>query len=124
MGNGCGKGSDGTVEHTTRDLDDLKKKLNKGSGVKVDINSFENWGATQKKSKVLEVRPTKLEEVQALVKGCRELGLRIRAAGATHSWGPMFTDEGHVIMYTDKLKPFDGERMSVWQVLVVLNFSK
>ena len=67
--------------------------------------------------KILAVHPSTLEDVKKLVVACRDLGLRVRPAGSTHSWGPMFSDEGQVVMYTDKLKPIDGEeRMSLWQV--------
>ena len=70
--------------------------------------------------KILEVHPSTLAEVQKLIQSCRKLGLRVRAAGATHSWGPMFSDEGNVVMYTDKLTPIDGEEnMSLWQVIYI-----
>ncbi len=106
-------------EAFSRNLNNYQKALQDLIGIpEVLIEKFENWSETQRNNQILSVRPTQFEEVQNIVRACRQLGLRLRAAGATHSWSPMFSDEGHVLMYTNKLVPFDGDKMSLWTVSI------
>ena len=106
--------------------DDMKKKKDDlqrlvGDKPKIKIDDFINYGKTQIRSEILSVSPQSLSEIQAVVKGCRELAIRIRAAGATHSWSPLFSDEGQLVMFTKDLKRHDGPQIELLQVRQVFD---
>ena len=60
---------------------------------------FENEAKTQVLERVLAARPTNLAELQATVKFARSANLTIRAAGSSHSWSPLFTEENQMLVY-------------------------
>ena len=73
-------------------------------------------------NEILAVKPTKVEEVQRVIKGARQLGLRVRAAGTKHSWTPLFSDEGDVVIYVRELERPDGaERLELITVGQIIN---
>ena len=43
--------------------------------------------------------------LQLIVRAAKELQLRVRCVGSSHSWSPLFTDNGHICMYMGDLKP-------------------
>ena len=84
-----------------------------GESPVVHIESFTNWGLNQKRDQVLAVRPTCLEEVQAVIRAARKHRLRVRAAGTRHSWSPVFSDEGNVVLYTRDVRNPDGHNITL-----------
>ena len=87
----------------------------------LQVSKFQNWASTQVRQHVLAVKPQTVEEVKAVVKAAKGLGLRVRAVGSGHSWSPLFADEGHVSMYMTGLKRPDGPRMELIQVTILMN---
>lgn len=83
------------------------------------VEKFSNWAATQIRECILACHPTKVEEVQAVIRGARKLGLSVRAAGRTHSWTPLFSDEGQVVMYVRDLQRPDGPQMELLLVSIL-----
>lgn len=70
---------------------------------------------------ILACWPTTVEEVQAVIRGAKFLGLKVRAAGATHTWTPLYSDKGQVVMYLGKLERSDGPRIELKQVNRILH---
>ncbi len=54
--------------------------------------------------------------LQAVVKACKKHCVRVRCAGRTHSWGPMYSDEGQMVMKMHNLKRHDGDQCLLIQV--------
>ena len=81
------------------------------------MSCFSNWASTQIRNEILSVSPTTVEEVQAVVRAARQLGLRVRAAGRTHSWTPLFSDEGDIVMHVRDIKrPKGAPQIELTQV--------
>ena len=77
------------------------------------MESFSNWVGDQSQDWVLAVRPKTVTQVQAVVRAARTLGLRVRVAGSTHSWSPIFSDKGQVVVYVKQLERQDGPRIQL-----------
>lgn len=43
-----------------------------------------------------------------MIRAAKKLQLRIRCVGSSHSWSPLFSDEGHICMYMGGLQPDNG----------------
>ena len=81
------------------------------------MEKFKNWASTQNRECIIAVRPTTVEQVQAVIRGARTLGLRVRAAGEKHTWTPMFADEGDIVIYVKDLqRPNGAARIELEQV--------
>ena len=60
---------------------------------------FRNFGNTQNKKRILAARPRTLSEIKITLEVALRWNLTVRAAGNAHSWSPLFSDEGQVVVY-------------------------
>ena len=51
-----------------------------------------------------------------MVRAASLIGLRVRPIGSTHSWSPLYPDDGQVALYTSHLTRHDGPRIELTQV--------
>lgn len=85
-------------------IEEIKKLLNgKPCLERVD---FHNWADTQICIGVCECHPKNLKEIKALVVACDLNRMHIRCAGAGHSWAPIFSDDGTVLVIMDKMESY------------------
>ena len=80
------------------------------------VESFSNWVGGQSQDWVLAVRPQTVTQVQAVVRAAKKLGLRVKAAGSTHSWSPVYSDRGQVVVYTMGLLRPNGPIIQLHEV--------
>lgn len=59
---------------------------------------FENWGDTVSSTPSLTCIPTKVTEVQQIVKMAKQKCKRVRAAGFRHTWSNMYPDNGDILV--------------------------
>ncbi|CAB3993012.1 L-gulonolactone oxidase-like [Paramuricea clavata] len=85
------------------------------------LETFQNWGMTQKMT-VISVKPKTVEEVKKVVKAIKGYNtennqqVSLRCVGKGHSWSPLFPDDGNVLMFTSQLIPKSGERITLNEV--------
>ena len=82
------------------------------------VESFSNWVGDQSQDWVLAVRPQTVTQVQAVVRAARTLGLRVKAAGSTHSWSPVYSDRGQVVVYIKGLQRPNGPIIQMREVAI------
>lgn len=86
----------GMHEHVTLYNDESQK-------VKIAVHAdekFQNWGTTVKNTPSLTYIPSTSYGIQQIVKYAKTRGLRVRASGYRHSWSPVFSDDGQIIIST------------------------
>ncbi|XP_028399847.1 uncharacterized protein LOC114523183 [Dendronephthya gigantea] len=101
--------------------DDLQLKI--GTFPVLLLETFQNWGMTQKMT-VISVKPKTVKEVEdilgAVISYNAELRngrkLSLRCVGDGHSWSPLFPDEGNILMYTSNLVLKSHQRIRLNQV--------
>jgi hypothetical protein len=85
------------------------------------LESFQNWGMTQKMT-VISVKPKTVEEVKKVVNAITSYNreknqqVSLRCVGDGHSWSPLFPDDGNVLMFISQLIPSSGERITLNEV--------
>lgn len=87
-------------------IEEIKKQLNGKPWLK--IMDFHNWADTQICSNVYECHPKNLKEIQTLVVACNHNHMRIRCAGAGHSWAPIFSDDSTVLAIMDEMEGYSS----------------
>ena len=100
---------------------DLQSKI--GSFPVLLLETFQNWGMTQKVT-VMSVKPKTVKEVEDILgavisynaesKNAEKVSLR--SVGEAHSWSPLFADKGNILMYTSHLVPKSNQRITLNQV--------
>ncbi|KAI1100112.1 hypothetical protein F4804DRAFT_56386 [Jackrogersella minutella] len=61
---------------------------------------FQNWGLTVKNVPSLTFIPSTSYGIQQIVKHAKDRGLKVRASGYRHSWAPVFSEDGQIIIST------------------------
>ncbi|KAI0843225.1 hypothetical protein F5Y06DRAFT_257215 [Hypoxylon sp. FL0890] len=84
------------IEHATLYNDETKKAK---IAVYVD-EKFQNWGLTVKNTPSLTFVPSTSHGIQQIVKYAKTRGLKVRASGYRHSWSPMFSEDGQIVIST------------------------
>ncbi|KAL3888026.1 hypothetical protein ACJMK2_000409 [Sinanodonta woodiana] len=82
-------------------IKDLQKAI--GPDPTITIENFENWGKTQR-ARVLATHPETLNQLKKLISTAREMGLKVRCAGAKHSWAPLFADSEQLLIYMERMR--------------------
>lgn len=73
--------------------------------IKIYANTpFHNWGLSVSNTPSLTAVPTKVLGVQNLVKYAKLTKKRIRCAGYRHSWSPIFSEDGEILVEMLDLK--------------------
>ncbi|MCJ1290300.1 hypothetical protein MMC34_001836 [Xylographa carneopallida] len=65
---------------------------------------FVNWGQSVHNVPSITVVPTKVKGIQNLVFYAKEQNLRIRCSGYRHSWSPLFSEDGQILVSLLNLK--------------------
>ncbi|MCJ1438610.1 hypothetical protein MMC27_008000 [Xylographa pallens] len=65
---------------------------------------FVNWGQSVRNVPSITVVPTKVVGIQNLVLYAKEHKLRIRCSGYRHSWSPVFSEDGQILVSLLNLK--------------------
>lgn len=74
-----------------------------GSKPKFFEEKFQNWAGNQT-STVISCSPETKEEMSNVIKAAAAEKVAIRAAGARHSWAPLFADTHQICVNTKHLK--------------------
>ena len=104
---------------------DLQAKI--GSFPVLLLETFQNWGMTQKMT-VMSVKPKTVEEVEDIngavisynAESSNKKKVSLRCVGEGHSWSPLFPDEGNILMYTSHLVLKSKQRVTLNQVCLKL----
>ena len=59
---------------------------------------FENWGQSVHNIPSITVVPTKIKGIQNTILYARQHNLRIRCSGYRHSWSPIFSEDGQILI--------------------------
>ncbi|RPB18434.1 hypothetical protein L211DRAFT_796854 [Terfezia boudieri ATCC MYA-4762] len=59
---------------------------------------FENWGLNVKNTPAFTFVPTTVIGAQNLVKHAKSIGKRVRASGYRHSWSPIYSQDGEILV--------------------------
>ncbi|KAK3099311.1 hypothetical protein FSP39_002463 [Pinctada imbricata] len=82
----------------------------------LSTEDFHNWGKTQQ-AKVISCHPKTKDEVQKIIKAVNEFKgeVKLRCAGARHSWSPLFFDSSkqNVLIYVDKISSDYGSSSKI-----------
>ncbi|KAI1409151.1 hypothetical protein F5Y13DRAFT_203799 [Hypoxylon sp. FL1857] len=84
------------IKHATLYNDETKK-------VKIAVyidEKFQNWGLTVKNTPSLTFVPSTSYGIQQIVKYGKNRGLKVRASGYRHSWSPVFSEDGQIVIST------------------------
>ncbi|RPB07378.1 FAD-binding domain-containing protein [Morchella conica CCBAS932] len=74
---------------------------------------FDNWGGTVSNIPSITCIPTKVTEVQQIVKMAKQQGKRVRAAGFRHTWSNMYSDNGDMLVSLLSLEIATGSSAEV-----------
>ncbi|OTA94448.1 hypothetical protein M434DRAFT_394714 [Hypoxylon sp. CO27-5] len=84
------------VEHVTLYNDETKK-------VKIAVyidEKFQNWGLTVKNTPSITFVPSTSWGIQQIIKYAKARKLKVRASGYRHSWSPIFSEDGQIVIST------------------------
>lgn len=86
-------------------MEELMKRLQErmGHSPDLEIEHFENWAGTYS-ADVISCSPISKEDIQKVIAAANEEGVKLRCAGTSHSWAPVFSDDHHILMRLGKVR--------------------
>lgn len=86
------------LEATAGKADAVASAVPAAQVLPADDARFRNWGRTVDKQPAQIFYPTKIAELQRIVRQARDAGKRVRCAGYRHTWSDLYADDGDLLV--------------------------